>query len=41
MNIDKTLIYKKQLQKSFERGLISKKKYKKELNWIKNFNQSK
>ena len=39
--MDKSVIYKKQLQKSFEKGFISEKKYKKELKWIKKFKKKK
>lgn len=37
MNVDKSIKYKKTLKESFNKGLITKKKYKKELKWISNY----
>lgn len=37
MNIDKVLKAKKQLKISYEKGFISKKKFKKELDWINQY----
>jgi hypothetical protein len=41
MNTDKSIKYKKTLKESFNKGLITKKKYKKELKWVSNYLQSK
>jgi hypothetical protein len=40
MNINKSIIYKKILKESFNKGFITKKVYKKELNWINKFNKT-
>ena len=40
MNTEKSIAYKRQLQRSYEKGFISRVEYQKELRWIKRFTES-
>lgn len=40
MKSDKSITYKRILKQQFEKGSITKKKYKKELKWIKYFQKT-